>query len=77
LKFWTVPKLLIIDEIGSLLIEPHGAYLFFQLISRRYAPGAIILVANHSSSQWASELLPLAIHHDVGSQNEGITHAWT
>lgn len=36
LKFYTVPRLLIIDEIGYLPIELHGANLFFQLIGRRY-----------------------------------------
>ncbi len=35
LKVYTVPRLLIIDEIGYLPIERAGANLFFQLISRR------------------------------------------
>jgi len=36
LKFYTTPRLLIIDEIGYLPIDRIGANLFFQLISRRY-----------------------------------------
>ena len=39
LKVFTVPRLLIIDEIGYLPIERQGANLFFQLISRRYERG--------------------------------------
>jgi DNA replication protein DnaC len=34
---------LIIDEIGYLPIERQGANLFFQLISRRYERGPMIL----------------------------------
>ncbi|NMG72936.1 ATP-binding protein, partial [Parazoarcus communis] len=29
------PKLLIIDELGYLPLEPAAAHLFFQLVSRR------------------------------------------
>jgi DNA replication protein DnaC len=45
LKFYTVPRLLIIDEIGYLPIERQGANLFFQLISRRYEKGPMILTS--------------------------------
>ncbi|MDQ3830520.1 MAG: IS21-like element helper ATPase IstB [Candidatus Tectomicrobia bacterium] len=53
LKQYCLPKLLIIDEIGSIPIDRHGAHLFFQLISRRYERGAIILTSNQSFGQWA------------------------
>jgi len=53
LKLSTAPKRLIIDEIGYIPLDRHGAHLFFQLISRRYARGAIILPANQSFGQWA------------------------
>jgi DNA replication protein DnaC len=53
LKQYCVPKLLIIDEIGYIPIDRHGAHLFFQLISRRYERGAIILTSNQSFGQWA------------------------
>jgi hypothetical protein len=33
LKFYCHPKLLIIDEIGYIPIDRHGAHLFFQLVS--------------------------------------------
>src|SRR6058998_2308513 len=40
LKLYTVPRLLIIDEIGYLPIDQSGANLFFQLISRHQAFGS-------------------------------------
>ena len=49
----TVPTLLMIDEMGSLPIDRHGAHLFFQLSSRRDERGAIILTAHPSCGQWA------------------------
>jgi DNA replication protein DnaC len=53
LKQYCLPKLLIIDEIGYIPLDRHGAHLFFQLISRRYERGAIILTSNQSFGQWA------------------------
>jgi DNA replication protein DnaC len=52
LKFYTTPRLLIIDEIGYLPIERLGANLFFQLISRRYECGPMILTSNQSFGAW-------------------------
>jgi DNA replication protein DnaC len=33
------PRLLIVDELGYLPLEPDAAHLFFQLVSRRYEKG--------------------------------------
>lgn len=52
LKFYTTPRLLIIDEIGYLPIDGLGASLFFQLISRRYEKGPMILTSNQSFGAW-------------------------
>src|SRR5260370_1404116 len=46
LKLYTVPRLLIIDEIGYLPIDRAGANLFFQLISRRYDRVPLIFTSN-------------------------------
>jgi IstB-like ATP binding protein len=40
------PKLLIIDELGYLPLEPDAAHLFFQLVSRRYELGAILITSS-------------------------------
>jgi hypothetical protein len=42
------PKLLIVDELGYLPLEPDAAHLFFQLVSRRYETGAMLITSNRS-----------------------------
>jgi DNA replication protein DnaC len=74
LKVYTVPRLLIIDEIGYLPIDGQGANLFFQLISRRYERGPMILTSNQSFGSWgdvfgdrviASAILDRVLHHSI------------
>lgn len=74
LKLFTTPRLLIIDEIGYLPIERAGANLFFQLISRRYERGPMILTSNQSFAAWgevfgdrviATAILDRLLHHAV------------
>lgn len=74
LKFYTVPKLLVVDEIGYIPIDRLGANLFFQLISRRYERGPMILTSNQSFSNWgevfgdqviATAILDRILHHCV------------
>ena len=45
--------LLIIDELGYLPINKEGANLFFQLISRRYEKGSVIISSNKPFDEWA------------------------
>ena len=54
LKLLVQPKLLIIDEIGYLPIERLGANLFFQLVSRRYERGSILITSNQSLAGWGA-----------------------
>jgi DNA replication protein DnaC len=74
LKLYTAPRLLIIDEIGYLPIDRVGANLFFQLISRRYERGPMILTSNQSFGAWgevfgdriiATAILDRLLHHAV------------
>ena len=74
LKVYTTPRLLIIDEIGYLPIDRIGANLFFQLISRRYERGPMILTSNQSFGAWgevfgdriiATAILDRLLHHAV------------
>ena len=74
LKVYTVPRLLIIDEIGYLPIDRAGANLFFQLISRRYERGPMILTSNQSFGSWgevfgdrviATAVLDRILHHAI------------
>jgi DNA replication protein DnaC len=74
MKVFTVPRLLVIDEIGYLPIDRQGANLFFQLISRRYERGPMILTSNQSFGSWgdvfgdrviATAILDRLLHHAV------------
>lgn len=69
---YTKPKLLIIDEIGYLPVEPQTAYLFFQLVSARYEVSSTILTSNRSIGEWglifgdtvaATAILDRLMHH--------------
>ena len=53
LKKYLCPRLLVLDEIGYLPIDQHGADLLFQVISQRYERGSIV-VTNKPFKQWAS-----------------------
>ncbi len=49
----TRPKLLIIDEVGYLKLEPAQARLLFQVICARYERnGALILTSNKAFGEW-------------------------
>jgi DNA replication protein DnaC len=67
------PKLLIIDELGYLPLEPQAAHLLFALVSRRYERGGSMLVtSNRSVGEWglvlndqvvATAILDRLLHH--------------
>jgi DNA replication protein DnaC len=66
------PKLLIIDELGYLPLEPEAAHLFFQLVSRRSESGAMLVTSNRAVSEWgavfadavvATAILDRLLHH--------------
>ncbi len=47
------PKLLIVDEVGYLSLEPAEASLVFQVISQRYErQSAVILTSNKAFGAW-------------------------
>ncbi len=60
------PKLLILDEIGYFPLDRLAAQFLFQLVSRRYLKGAIVLTSNKSYGDWgdifaADQVLATAI----------------
>jgi DNA replication protein DnaC len=68
------PKLLIIDELGYLPFEANAAHLFFQLVSRRYEKGSILITSNRSVGEWgsvfgdpvvATAILDRVLHHST------------
>lgn len=69
---FTKAKLLIVDELGYLPLEPDAAHLFFQLVSRRYETGAMLITSNRSVAEWgtvfgdpivATAILDRLLHH--------------
>jgi DNA replication protein len=55
------PKLLVIDEMGYLPLDRRAANWFFELISRRYERGSVVLTSNKSFGDWASLFPDVAI----------------
>jgi DNA replication protein DnaC len=62
----------ITDELGYLPLEPHAAHLFFQLVSRRYERGSMLITSNRAVSEWgtvfgdpvvATAILDRLLHH--------------
>jgi len=72
-KRYLSPSLLILDELGYLPIDKHGANLLFQIISQRYEKGSIIITSNRAFNQWpeifnndsmlTSAILDRLLHH--------------
>ena len=72
LVMFSKPKLLIIDELGYLPLQVDAAHLFFQLVSRRYERGAILITSNRTVGEWgavfgdpvvATAILDRLLHH--------------
>jgi len=72
ISFYSKPKLLVIDELGYLPLEKQTAHLFFQLVSRRYERGSMLITTNQTITQWghvfgdemiASAVLDRVLHH--------------
>ncbi len=47
------PSLLIVDEVGFLPLDAEQAALLFEVVSRRYEHGSIVLTSNKSFGEWA------------------------
>lgn len=51
--FYTEPNLLILDEVGFKKLPNHSADDFFEIISKRYEKGSLIITTNKPFEQWA------------------------
>jgi DNA replication protein DnaC len=74
MRLYLRPKVLIVDEVGYLPLDPIGATIFFQLVSARYERGSIILTSNKSYTDWgavfgdqtiAAAILDRLLHHST------------
>jgi len=81
IKKYINPRLIIIDEIGYLPIDKQGANLLFQVISKRYETGSIIITSNRPFKEWpkifnndstiTSAVLDRLLHHSHVAVIEG------
>jgi DNA replication protein DnaC len=46
------PAVLIVDELGYLPIDKHGADLLFQIISQRYERAPMVITTNRAYKHW-------------------------
>ena len=72
MRFWNGPQLLIVDELGYLPLPAEAASHLFQVVSRRYEHGSIILTTNRGIASWgeifddttvAAAILDRLLHH--------------
>jgi DNA replication protein DnaC len=54
IKQYLLPRVLVLDELGYLAVNQHGADLLFQVISQRYERGSIVLTSNKPFKDWPS-----------------------
>ena len=72
LQTYLKPSVLVLDEVGYLPVGRAEANMVFQLVTRRYERGSIILTSNKAFSEWgqvfgddvlASAILDRLLHH--------------
>ena len=80
MRFWNGPQLLVIDELGYLPMPGEAASHLFQVITRRYEHGSIILTTNRGIASWgeifedttvAVAILDRLLHHATVLQIDG------
>ena len=54
LTHYAKPKLLLIDELGYLPLEASAAHLLFELVTRRYERGSLLVTSNLTTGEWGS-----------------------
>jgi DNA replication protein DnaC len=54
LRQYTIPQLLLLDELGYLPIDKRGADLLFQVVAARYESGSIVISTNRAFRDWGA-----------------------
>jgi DNA replication protein DnaC len=72
MRTFTGPSVLVVDELGYLPMDQTSAHWIFQVVSRRYERGSIVLTSNRGFSNWgqvfadqvvAAAILDRLLHH--------------
>ena len=71
----------VLDELGYLPIDKHGADLLFQVVAARYEVGSIVITTNRPFREWgkildmdntmATALIDRLMHHGEGLVIQG------
>jgi DNA replication protein DnaC len=56
LRFFTTPRLLVIDEVGYRVLDEESRSLLFEVINARYLKGSIITTSHVGIASWAERL---------------------
>ena len=56
LRFFTTPRLLVIDELGYRILDEEARSLLFEVINARYLKGSIITTSHVGIASWAERL---------------------
>lgn len=56
LRFYTTPRLLVIDELGYRILDEESRSLLFEVINARYLKGSIITTSHIGIASWAERL---------------------
>jgi DNA replication protein DnaC len=81
LRSYVRPSLLLLDELGYLPIDKHGADWLFQVVAARYEVGSIVITTNRPFREWgklfdvdntlATALIDRLMHHGEGIVIQG------
>lgn len=72
--FYLAPELLILDELGFKKLPSYSADDFFEIISKRYEKGSVIITTNKAFEQWgdifadhilASAIIDRVVHYST------------
>ncbi len=72
LQTYLRPAVLVVDEVGYLPLDRDEANMVFQIVSRRYERGSLIITSNKSFVEWgtvlgddvlATAILDRLLHH--------------
>lgn len=72
MRVYLRPKLLIVDEVGYMPLDPVAANLFFHVVSARYERGSLVMTSNKGFGEWgellgdrvlATAVLDRLLHH--------------